>query len=147
MKTIPIVHCFDHNYVLQAAVCFYSLLEHTSPNRNYCIAVIGRDLTQEDKTLLTKVVTQFPQATIDIVDAPELDIPDIPRQTNFSKDIFYKFLIADLFPHYTRAIIADVDVIYQGDVADVFEMLTDDDDAIISAPLDIAYAAWRGEGI
>lgn len=147
METIPIVHCFDHNYVLQAAVCFYSLLEHTSPDRNYCIAVIGRNLTQEDKTLLTKIVTQFPQATINIVDAPELDLPDIPKRTNFSKDIFYKFLIADLFPDYTQVIIADVDVVYQGDVADVFEMLADTDDAIIAAPLDISYAAWRGEGI
>lgn len=144
---IPIIHCFDHNYVLQAAVCFYSLLEHASPQRTYLIEVVGNGLTDGDKALLVGIVSKFPQAKISFMDSPEIELPALPKDGNISKDVFYKLLAANLFPQYSRVVIADVDVVYQGDIAEVFDALPEDDEAIIAAPLDVTYAAWRGEGI
>ena len=37
MEIIPVVHCFDNNYVLPAAVAFYSLLENADSNYFYRI--------------------------------------------------------------------------------------------------------------
>lgn len=146
-EKIPIVHCFDHNYVLQAAVCFYSLLEHTSPSRRYQIEVVGSGLTAEDKQLLAGIIEKFPQAKIAFMESPTLDLPHFAKTNNFTKDVFIKLMIADLFSQYDRVVVSDVDVVYQGDIAEVFNTLNENDDAYLSGPLDVSYAVWHGEGI
>lgn len=55
MPVIPIVHCFDNNYIIPAAVAFYSLLEKSNNNYNYKIYVLHEDITQlnQDKLRAT----------------------------------------------------------------------------------------------
>lgn len=146
MSTIPVIHCFDGNYVLQAGVCFHSLLSHADPSRTYSLHVVGTGLTDADRALLREVVARFPNATLAFSEPPALDLPDF-RGGNFAKDLFYKLKAAELFPQYDVAVISDVDVVYADDVALAFDALRADGPALLAGPLDISYAAWRGEGI
>lgn len=39
---------------------------------------------------------------------------------NFSKEMYYKFLVASLLPQYDKVIVTDVDVVFLGDIAKEF---------------------------
>ncbi|QRZ21893.1 hypothetical protein H9L11_11915 [Vibrio sp. sp1] len=59
MQVIPIVHCFDNNYVIPAAVAFYSLLEKSDKNYKYQIYVLHEDITLLNQEKLKKNHTKI----------------------------------------------------------------------------------------
>lgn len=148
--TLPIVHCFDRNYVLPAAVCFRSLLEHArTPGVAYAIYVIGRDLREADRELLEMVVKPFPNARL--VFAPPPPLPDFsrafPKKSHFSADLFYKLVLPEAFPELDKAVVADVDVVYQDDVAQIWPLLADEEPYELAGIWDLGYAAAHGTGL
>lgn len=146
MTVIPIVHCFDGNYVLPAAVAFYSLLSHAkSPDTRYVLHVIGRNLSNEDRDVLQNVVGQFHNAELVFHSPPNLGF-DLQISGNLSIDVFYKMAAPNLIDDDV-ALIADVDVVYEGDVADLYHEIRAEDDFWLCGTADVGYAAWRGEGI
>ncbi|MEG2414402.1 MAG: glycosyltransferase [Kiritimatiellia bacterium] len=149
MRTIPIIHCFDHNYILPAGVCFQSLLATANPDTFYALHVIGTALTDEDKETLLTIVRKFPNASLEFIEAPALDLPGGGEISsgNLSKDVFYKMLIPELFPQYDVAIVTDVDVVYKNDIATAFDYLSADDDAYFCGTEDIGYSVWHNKGI
>ncbi|MBO6067190.1 MAG: glycosyltransferase family 8 protein, partial [Kiritimatiellae bacterium] len=93
MTEVPIVHCFDHNYVLPAGVAFRSLLAHARhADVMYLLYVIGSGLTDDDKALLDGIVGKFENARLEFLPPPELPLPKLKRG-NFSRDMFYKMLV------------------------------------------------------
>jgi lipopolysaccharide biosynthesis glycosyltransferase len=146
MTIVPIVHCFDSNFVVPAAVAFHSLLAHAkSPDTIYVLHVIGRDLSASDKILLNEIVAQFSNAKLVFHNPPELDAT-LKTEGNFSVDVFFKMAVPDILKD-DIALIADVDVVYNGDVADLYHELKAEEDYWLCGTADIGYAAWRGEGI
>lgn len=148
MKSIPVVYCFNHSYVMQAGVAFQSMLEHAkTPNTKYSIHVIGSQLTEEDKAALGKIVCRFQQAEIRFHESPRLDIPRYHSAGNLSQDMFYKMTPPLLFPQYERVVVSDADVVYMDDVAQMFEELSAEEDIYLCGVEDVGYAALRGHGI
>jgi lipopolysaccharide biosynthesis glycosyltransferase len=146
MTVVPIVHCFDGNYVVPAAVAFHSLLSHAkSPDTLYVLHVIGRDLSDDDRTVLQNVVGQFHNAKLVFHSPPHLGF-ELKTKGNLSVDVFYKLAVPDLIDDDV-ALIADVDVVYEGDVADLYHEIRGEDDFWLCGTADVGYAAWRGEGI
>ena len=151
---IPIFHCFDHNYVIPAAVCFQTLLEHAKrPDTRYDIYVVGSDLTDEDKSLLTRIVQKFPQGTLTFLDpAPARDFINELKASGhwcaeYTADLFYKLSVPELLPNEDIVVLADVDVVYEDDIARSFDELKVTDDIYVAGGRDPAYSAWRGEGL
>ena len=64
---IPVMHCFDNNYVIPAAVSFYSMLENADAKYEYKLYVLHSDITQQNRVKLTQVVQKFPNASIEFV--------------------------------------------------------------------------------
>ena len=146
LSHVPVFHCFDHNYVLFGAIAFHSLLSHSNPWREYHLHVVGTGLTEEDKALLQKTVSAFPNGRLILHEPPALDLPQL--KGNFSKDLFYKLLVPEILKDETRAIISDVDVVYAGDIAEALDVIPEDDpENLLAGPADITYASWRGQGI
>ena len=146
MTVVPIVHCFDSNYVVPAAVAFHSLLTHAkSPDTLYVLHVIGRNLSNSDKALLQGVVVGFTHTKLVFHEPPAID-PSLKTGENFSIDVFFKMVVPDIIADDV-VLIADVDVVYEGDVADLYHELKADEDFWLCGTADIGYAAWRGEGI
>jgi len=147
MTEVPIVHCFDHNYVLPAGVAFRSLLAHARhADVMYVLYVIGSGLTDDDKALLDGIVGKFENARLEFLPPPELPLPKLKRG-NFSRDMFYKMLVPDLLPQYDTVLVSDVDVVYAGDVADLYFELDGDENYYVCGTADVGYASWRGHGI
>ena len=66
--TIPIMHCFDNNYVIPAAVSFYSMLENANKEYCYKLFVLHNDITYQSRIKLTQIVHGFPNASIEFID-------------------------------------------------------------------------------
>lgn len=149
MKIIPIIHCFDQNYVLPAAVCFQSLLEHAdTANARYALHVVG-DIPESDQTLLRSIVGKFENASVDFIPPPPLpvDATVIPQKGHYSPDLYNKLAIPELFLQYEKVIVADVDVVYQDDIAKAFDAFPIDGKHLVAGVWDLGYAAYHRKGL
>lgn len=120
---IPVVHFFNNKYVVPAAVSFYSMLENASKAHNYVLYVGHSDISKANQEKLRALVEKFDNAKIVFLDMNK-KFDDLFNKTkrggNFSREIYYKFLVASLFPEYEKAIVTDVDVVFTGDIANDF---------------------------
>ena len=67
-KEIPIVTCFNNNYVSPAGVCFYSLLENADSDYKYKIYVLHNEITDENKQKLIYTIRNFKNGSIEFID-------------------------------------------------------------------------------
>lgn len=129
--TIPIMHCFDNNYVIPAGVAFYSMLEHANPQYNYKLYVLHNDITNENQQKLQQSISQFKNANLEFIKMNgqfEELFNSMDIQAHYSKEVIYKLLCASIFPQYEKIIVADVDVVYLGDISPSYFMLDSNED-------------------
>lgn len=123
MEVIPVVHCFDNNFVLPACISFYSMLEHADKKYFYKLYVMYSDISLENQKKLVKIVNNFSNASIDFVNMNN-QFSDLFSQTenkkHYSKEIYYKFLVPQIFTQFDKAIITDVDVVFLDDISKDF---------------------------
>jgi len=120
---IPIMHCFDHNYVIPGAVAFYSLLKNSDPNHTYEIWVLHNGISSEDQIKLKETISPFRNASINFLDMHNR-FEDLFSQAvhtgHYSKESLYKFIAPSIFTQYEKIMIADVDVVYLNDISTNF---------------------------
>ena len=123
MNIIPVMHCFDNNYVLPACISFYSMLEHADTSYFYKLYVIGNEILEENKQKLFDIVAKFSNASLEFINI-DYDFSDLFNKTrsqaHYSKEIYYKFIPARIFTQYDKIIITDVDVVFLGDISKDF---------------------------
>lgn len=135
---IPVMHCFDDNYVIPAAVSFYSMLTHADKSYFYRLFVLHSDITVQNQKKLRQLVERFDNAVIKFIDMRHQlnDIWDaMPNVDHLAKEVLYKLLAPSLFPQYEKIIITDVDVVFLGDIAPSYKA--------ISAESDVYFAGVR----
>ncbi|MBE8712356.1 glycosyltransferase family 8 protein [Sphingobacterium hungaricum] len=117
---IPIVFCFDDNFVSQAGVCITSLLLNAKSETFYDIFVI-----HDNKSLfpsqgkLEHLYNEFSNFSITYRNVKNtfqgaFEIRDINVAT------YYRLLIPELIPEYDKIMYHDVDVIFRNDLSDIF---------------------------
>lgn len=156
---IPIMFCFDTNYVIPAAVAFYSLLEHANKDYNYTLYVLHSDINNYQQEKLHETIKDFANAKIIFIDMNHR-LDDFWNNNykggHFSKEVMYKLLVASIFPNLDKLIVSDVDVVFLGDISESFFDLTDEDDAYIAGVkpigkiayyLDSYYPDWTKEEV
>ncbi len=118
--TIPIMHCFDNNYVVPAAVSFYSMLLNASKEYNYKLFVLHSDITVQNQVKLMQIVQGFPNAVLEFIDMTDF-FEDTWKEVKFTghytKEVLYKLLVPTIFQQYEKIIITDVDVVFLGDIS------------------------------
>lgn len=125
-REIPVMHCFDNNYVIPAAVSFYSMLENADPSYFYKLFVLHSDITVQNQAKLRHLVERFENASIEFIEMQHRfnDTWNSLRNTDhLSKEMLYKILAPEIFPQYDKIIITDVDVVFLGDIAPSFDVL------------------------
>lgn len=119
-NTIPIMHCFDNNYVIPAAVSFYSMLEHANPNYRFKLYVLHTDITWQNQQKLIDLVDQFPNATLEFINMENKfdDIwMNVTNSDHLAKEVLYKLIASSIFPQYDKLIVTDVDVVFLDDIS------------------------------
>ncbi len=126
---IPIFFTFDERYAVPAAVTFDSLLRHADPEEDYALHVLHLGLPRSVMRRLEWVVGRHANATLDFHNLADHDfgVEDCPEKSHFAREILFKLCAATLFPQYDRILCSDVDVVFTGDVAQVFRAFADED--------------------
>ena len=135
-KKIPIMFCFDKNYVIPAAVAFYSLLQYANKKYKYIFYVLHSDINDSQQQKLCETIKEFDNCEIKFINMEhklENEWKKSYRGDHFSKEVMYKLLAASIFPQYDKLIISDVDVVFLGDISEsYFDLDAIKDDAYIA---------------
>lgn len=117
---VPIVFSTDHNFVMQTGVCILSLLMNAVDEFYDIYVLIAKDVTNEDKRKLQATVKQYP-AKLNFVSMDDT-FANAYEIRNISTAAYYRLLIPWLLPHYDKVIYADVDMIFQIGLHEVYNM-------------------------
>lgn len=135
-KEIPIMFCFDKNYVIPAGVAFFSLMEHANQNYNYKFYILHSDINENQQERLKETVANYDNCKIEFINMQnrlEKEWKKSYRGDHFSKEVMYKLLTASIFPQYDKLIVSDVDVVFLGDISQsYFELDAIKDDVYIA---------------
>ena len=134
-KEIPIMFCFDKNYVIPAAVAFYSLLEHANKKYNYVLYVLHSDISAKQQKQLEETIKEFKNAKIvfkNMNHRLDEEWKECYRGDHFSKEVMYKLLVASIFPQYDTIIVSDVDVVFLGDISKSYHFIKENEDYYIA---------------
>lgn len=125
---IPVFFTFDRNYVLAAAVAIYSLLKNASKQYQYALYVLHTDIPISKQQRLIRLLDRFSNATLEFIDVSVFDDDKSIQQkkAHFSKEIYYKLIVAEVFPQYSRIICSDVDVVFLRDISSSYFLFEDE---------------------
>ena len=110
---IPVVFAFDDNYALPASIAIQSLLDSKKPTTEYEIIVLHGGLLPETIKNMEKI------CPIRWIKVDTATLKNVPQGWS-GLETYYRLLIADLLPEYDKVIWSDVDVLFKGDLADIY---------------------------
>lgn len=108
---IPIVFSIDHNYVMQAGVCIYSLLINATCKYDIYI-LVNNDVTHNDKKLLQNQVNHFNDHLLSFISIGNI-FKNSYQVRGISIAAYSRLLIPWLLEKYDKVIYSDVDVIFR----------------------------------
>ena len=145
-KEIPLMFCFDNNYVIPAAVAFYSLLEHANREYYYKLYILHTDISLRNQEKLKENVKEFSDFSELIFVDMENKFQDlwvtISTKGHFSKEVMYKILVANIFPIYDKIIVSDVDVVFLNDISESFFEIDASEDYYLAGTKIIGKMKW-----
>lgn len=113
---IPIVFSFDEKYKLPASVAISSLVKSKSSNTEYEIFVL------HDNTLSAKTKKTFEKIhPIRWIYVDNSMFNKYPYANIYPKVVLWRLIIPYLIPDRDKIIYSDVDVLFKGDLSDVYK--------------------------
>ena len=134
MNRVPIFFTFDDNYVIPAAVAFFSLVNRAREGTFYEMHVLHHDISPEHQGLLSEIAAKRGNASLTFVDTGDF-LKDEWRsgsweghqtRSQFTSDAVVRCFGARFLPQYDRIVYSDVDVVFADDIAELMDVdLTD----------------------
>ncbi len=129
MNSIPIFFTFDNNYVVPAAVAFFSLLDRSKEGVFYDMHVLHSDISEENQTLLCDIVEQTGKGKLTFAHTKGFladewnsgNWENHQQGTQFTLETIYPCFASQFFPQYDRILYSDVDVVFMDDISELFE--------------------------
>lgn len=130
MKQLPIFFTFDNNYVVPAAVAFYSLLDKTKKNIEYKMYVLHSDISKENQKLLLSIIEKFDNASLEFVNTNGFlsefwetgNFSYVQANSQFTVDTIIRCFGAKFFTQYEKIIYSDVDIIFMDDISALYDI-------------------------
>lgn len=127
---VPIFFTFDNNYVVPAAVAFYSLLDKAKKDVIYKMYVLHSDITNKNQTLLFEVINRFSNASLEFINTNNFlsnewnngNWEGHNMRTQFTADTLLRCFPARFFPQYDKIIYSDVDCVFVDDISELSEI-------------------------
>ncbi len=120
-NTVPIFYACDKNFVKYTFVSIKSLIENSNKQHNYKIYILNSNISEDTKSKAKEFVCQ--NVSIEFINVEkqvEHIGKNLPIRDYYSKTTYFRFLIAELFPEYDKAIYIDSDTIVLGDVSKLY---------------------------
>jgi len=125
---IPIVFSADDNYLPMLSVALSSILDNATNSNFYEIYILNTDLTAENIEKINHFNCDLMK--INYVNVAErmskISKDKIHLRDYYTKAIYYRIFIPDLFPQYKKILYVDCDVVLLEDIANLYNMDTED---------------------
>ena len=132
MKKISIFFSFDDNYVVPAAVAFFTLLEKAKDDVFYDMYVIHHDIQCKNQELLNNIVSNKGNACIKFINSGDFLYGEWGQSftsgktynsiNQFTLDTLIRCFAARFFPSLDKIIYSDVDVIFMDDISELWDI-------------------------
>ncbi len=120
--------CFssDNNYFPYLAVAIKSLIENSTPDKNYDIYILNTNINKINKDYLSEMLENKKNVSVKYV-----NIAQYLKKTgkfiftvnsHFSIETYYRFFIPSIFKNFEKILYLDTDMIILDDVAKIFEV-------------------------
>lgn len=120
-ETIPVFFAVDDNYAPLLGVAIRSLLANANADYFYRIHVLTAGLTAQNEEKILSEVTENASLTFDDVSGEVAQIAEqLHMRDYYSAATYYRIFIGRLYPQYERALYLDCDVIFAGDIAEMY---------------------------
>jgi len=140
MISIPIVFAIDHNVVMQCGVTITSLLKNAEKETFYDIYILynRHNLIQENRDSLLRAFDDNTQCHISFIDVGESFSESEGLATgHITTATYFRLAIPTLFHQFEKVIYSDIDIIYQQDLAELFQSSLKNDE-LLAAALDLS---------
>ena len=140
MKRVPVIFAIDKNVVVPCGVTITSLLANAGAETVYDLFILcdGDHLGAADRQVLAEAFQREEKCTLSFV-----DVGDAFKETegltsgHITTATYYRLAIPDLFPQYDKVIYADIDMIFQQDLSDLYETSLQKGE-LVAAALDLS---------
>lgn len=129
---VPVIFATNDNYSIYAGVAIESILKNASPQNYYRIYILYDELSASHITALEGISSK--QATVKCVNVARLirqKEVTLHERAYFTKEMYYRFLIPEIFKLYPYAIYLDCDLVVTTDIADILSF--DFEDCLLGA--------------
>lgn len=145
-SSVSVMFAVTSSWLIPLAVAIRSLCLRSDPRRSYELHIVHHGLKERQMKELEKAVSGHPHVSMGFSTLPEkllrvLNDRDCGR---FSPLTYGRLMAADMFPRCDRLVYLDVDVLLNGDVAELYE--ADLQGAPIGAVRDCAVLQSMGNG-
>ena len=124
-NVIPVVFCFDKRIVLGASVAIKSLIDSAKPSTNYDIRIFHSDLDINIQKNLNKLVENTNHTIAFHYINPDIFKNAPHNNHSWTELVYYRLLTPVILKEYDKAIYSDVDVLFKGDLSDVYNLNLD----------------------
>lgn len=140
MNTIPIIFAIDNNVVMQCGVTITSLLMNAKEETFYDVYILCNQsqLNAKSRNALCLAFADEKHCNITFMDVGEAfkETEDV-MQGHVTKATYYRLLIPMLFLQFDKVIYADIDIIFQQDLSELYQTSLQHDE-LLAAVLDLA---------
>lgn len=140
MNNIPIVFAIDNNVVMQCGVTITSLLMNAEAGTFYDIYILcdHAQLLDSNKRLLHQVFDNEKLCKITFVDVGEsFKESEGLTEGHITTATYFRLAIPTLFPQYNKVLYADIDMIFQQDLSELYQSSLQNNE-LVAAALDLA---------
>lgn len=122
-QTIPVFFATNDAYAPCLSCALISMLENASKEYFYKIHVLTSQLTSENRNKLKKTLSQNSSIEfINLKDKLSSFQGLFHTRDYYSKETYYRLFIANLFPEYDKILYLDADMIFLGDVSQIYNI-------------------------
>lgn len=115
----------DDNYSPFVATTAYSLLSKTHSFIEIYVLSLGISILNQEK--IKKSLSSFENFSVTFVPINSEELGDLPERPNLSRAMYLRYCIPDILPdNVKKAIYTDVDVIFVGDIAELWNETLDE---------------------
>ncbi|GAB6111187.1 glycosyltransferase family 8 protein [Desulfomicrobium salsuginis] len=122
LGVVPVVSAIDANFVPVYSVFLASLLAHSKPDRFYDLILLTENVSADAMHAFQTQVWSYDHVSLRSVDMTNYPVPFLDK-VGFKKPAFFRLIMPDLLPEYTRAVYLDADTVLLDDVAKLYDAL------------------------
>lgn len=119
--------CFSVNdkYIPLLAVSIQSIMENSSPNKNYDIVVLTTGVSAKNQMNIFSMIKNHPNFAVRFINVGtaiygyNFYTDSNAGNTKYSNEIYFRVLVPTLMPDYDYVIFLDADLVINADIADI----------------------------